>query len=94
MLAEIQMILSWRFSDARQYNIIDANLDKNVLSLDPTVSVSITVRFSQPSLFDTALEAYEIPFTVSVDFRPIGDNKTVLFRGSIRADGSGSFDRA
>jgi hypothetical protein len=92
VLAEIQLIMAWRFSEARQY-IIEAYLDKKVLSLDPTVSVSMDVRFSQPNSYDSGLEAYEIPFVVNVDFRPIGDRKTVRYTGVLRADGTGTFDR-
>jgi hypothetical protein len=91
VLAEIQLIMSWRFSEAQQY-IIDANLDKNVITIDPTVSVSISVRFNQPTMFDRDLEAYEIPFSVNVDYRPVGSNSISLFRGTIRASGQGSFN--
>lgn len=91
VLAEIQLIMSWRCSSSQQY-IIEAYLDKNVISIDPTVSISISVRFNQPNLVSNGgLEAYEIPFQVSVDFRPIGDNSVTIFKGVMRADGSGEF---
>lgn len=91
VLAEIQLIMSWKISQARQY-IIEAYLEKRVISLDPTVSVSISVRFDQPQNYDGVLEAYRIPFVVEVDFRPVGSNKTVLFAGELRADGTGTFE--
>jgi hypothetical protein len=91
VLAEIQMIMSWRYSAARQY-IVEANLDKNVISIDPTASVSLSVRFSQPTQMpQEPLEAYEIPFQVTVDFRPVGDNSITIFHGIIRSDGTGDF---
>jgi hypothetical protein len=93
VLAEIQLIMSWRVSSANQY-IIEANLDKKVISLDPTVSVSINVHFNQPNPIANPLEAYEIPFNVSVDFRPVGPNETAILKGVIRADGTASFDPA
>lgn len=92
VLAEIQLILTWRYSEAQQY-IIGAYLDKKVLALDPTASASISVRFEQPTYLDAAWEAYEIPFTVTVVFDPVGGNTTALFRGMMRADGTGSFLR-
>ncbi len=91
VLAEIQLIMSWRFNASKQY-IIEAFLDKNIFSIDPTASVSISVRFNQPTLRpDDPLESYEIPFQVSVDFRPIGENSITIFHGVIRADGTGDF---
>jgi hypothetical protein len=90
VLAEIQLILTWRYSQAQQY-IIEAYLTKNVIAIDPTVSVAIRVRFDNPQLYDTVLEAYEIPFVVEVDFRPIGSNSTSIYRGTFRADGTGTF---
>ncbi len=90
VLAEIQMILTWRCSAASQY-IIEAYLSNNVISIDPTVNVKIRVRFDQPQLYDTDLEAYMIPFWVEVEFRPIGSSSTTIYRGTIRADGSGTF---
>lgn len=91
VLAEIQMIMSWRYSSAKQY-IIEAFLDKNIIAIDPTASVSISVRFNQPTLrADDVLESYEIPFQVSVDYRPIGTNSVTIFQGVIRADGTGDF---
>ena len=92
VVAEIQLVLSWRHSQAQQY-IIEAYLTKNVISLDPTVRVSIRVRFDNPRPYDTDLEAYEIPFTVEVDYRPVGSSSTAIYRGSIRADGTGTFNQ-
>jgi hypothetical protein len=91
VLAEIQLIMSWRYSEARQY-IIEAYLDKKVIALDPTADVAIRVRFNQPSMYDDALEAYEIPFVVDVEFDPVGGDSSARYVGVIRADGSGSFD--
>ncbi len=91
--AEIQMIMSWQYSEAQQY-IVNAYLDKNVKAIDPTVSASMSVRFDQPRPYDTDLEAYEIPFTVTVEYDPIGSNESVLFKGTIRADGAGTFAAA
>ncbi|MGW0184806.1 hypothetical protein ACWDV7_03520 [Streptomyces sp. NPDC003362] len=92
VLAEVQLIMSWRFSEARQY-IIEAYLDKRIVTLDSTVALSITVRFGQPSQYDPAWEAYEIPFHVTVEFDPVGGRSTTLYDGVVRADGSGSFER-
>jgi len=92
VLAEIQLIMSWRYSDAEQY-IIEAYLTNNIISLDPTVTVKIRVRFDNPQLYDYELEAYEIPFLVEVYFDPIGSNSTTIYRGVIRADGTGTFDQ-
>lgn len=90
VLAEIQMILSWRYSAAQQY-IIEAYLTPRVLSMDPTTSVKINVRFDNPQNYDFNLEAYEIPFHVHVSYDPIGEDSSTLYRGAIRADGTGSF---
>jgi hypothetical protein len=92
VLAEIQLILTWRYSQAQQY-IIEAYLTKNIISIDPTVSVAIRVRFDNPRPYNTELEAYEIPFVVEVDFRPVGSRSTTIYRGTMRADGTGSFDQ-
>jgi hypothetical protein len=92
VLAEIQLILTWRYSQAQQY-IIEAYLTKNVISIDPTVSVAIRVRFDNPRLYDTILEAYEIPFFIAIDYDPIGSNSTTNYRGIIRADGTGTFEQ-
>ncbi|MFE7940533.1 hypothetical protein ACFU46_24650 [Streptomyces griseoincarnatus] len=89
-LAEVQLIMTWKYSEARQY-IIEAYLMKRVLALDPSVSLKIGVRFDNPQLYDHALEAYQIPFTVTVDYHAIGATNTGLYRGIIRADGVGSF---
>ncbi|WP_086766224.1 hypothetical protein [Streptomyces bobili] len=89
-LAEIQLIMNWKYSEAQQY-IIEAYLMKNILILDPTVSVKIGVRFDNPQLYDQALEAYQIPFTVTVNYDAVGATNTGLYRGLIRADGAGSF---
>jgi hypothetical protein len=92
-LVEIQLILSWRASTAQQY-IVEAFLDKNVITLDPTVSLAIAVRFNQPELFDTDLEAFLIPFQVEVTFKPLGGlggTETRISKGTIRADGTGLF---
>ena len=89
-MAEIQLIMSWRYSQAQQY-IIEAYLDKNVISIDPTVGVKIQVRFNNPSLYNTDLEAYEIPFQVTIDFKPLLGSESVVFHGLIRADGGGEF---
>lgn len=88
--AEIQMIMSWRYSESRQY-IISAYLDKQIKSIDPTVSISLRVRFDQPIPYDAEYEAYEIPFHVTLDYDPLGSNESVLFSGSVRADGEGTF---
>ncbi|MFB7620593.1 hypothetical protein [Kitasatospora sp. NPDC056181] len=92
VLAEIQLLLTWKYSEAQQY-IIEAFLAPNLLALDSTVNVKIGVRFDNPQLYDTQLEAYEIPITVTVDCSAIGAHNTEIFRGTIRADGNGSFDR-
>lgn len=89
-LAEVQLILSWQCSSAQQY-IINANLDKNVLTLDPTVNLGITVRFDQPELYDSELEAYRIRFTVEIKFNPLLGMETEVSQGYIQADGSGVF---
>lgn len=93
VLAEIQLIMSWRYSEARQY-IIEANLTNNVISMDPTVNVKIRVHFDNPHQYDTNLEAYEIPFRIEVNFDPfVGGHSTTLYRGVIRADGTGTFEQ-
>jgi len=92
VLAEIQLILTWRYSQAQQY-IIEAYLTKNVISIDPTVKVAIRVRFDNPRPYDTVLEAYEIPFLVEVDFKPVGSDSTTVYRGVIRANGTGTFEQ-
>jgi hypothetical protein len=90
VLAEIQLILSWRYSAAQQY-IIEANLDKNAV-ISPGVQVDISVRFGQPSIYDNDLEAYCIPFHVEIKFKPlIGDTQIFNSKGQIRADGTGTF---
>jgi hypothetical protein len=89
-LAEIQLIMTWKYSEAQQY-IIEAYLMKKLLTLDPTVNVKIGVRFDNPQLYDQELEAYEIPFTVTVDYHAVGATNTGIYRGKIRADGTGSF---
>lgn len=91
VLAEIQLIMSWRYSDAEQY-IIEAYLTSKVISLDPTANAKIRVRFDNPQLYDYELEAYEIPFWVEVYFDPVGSDSTTIYRGVIRADGTGTFD--
>jgi hypothetical protein len=92
VLAEIQLIMTWRYSEAQQY-IIEAYLTNNVISMDPTVNVKMQVHFDNPHLYDTNLEAYEIPFRVEAKFEPlVGGKNTTNYRGVIRADGSGSFD--
>ena len=92
ILAEIQLIMSWRYSDAEQY-IVEAYLTSNVISLDPTANVKIQVRFDNPQLYDFALEAYEIPFQIEVYFDPVGSDSTTIYQGIIRADGTGTFDQ-
>ena len=92
VLAEVQLILTWRYSQAQQY-IIEAYLTKNVISIDPTVSIAIRVRFDNPRPYDTLLEAYEIPFLITVDFDPVGSNSTTNYRGVIRANGTGTFEQ-
>jgi hypothetical protein len=92
-MVEVQLILSWRVSAARQY-IVEAFLDKNVITLDPTVKLAIAIRFNQPELFDADLEAFSIPFQVEVTFKPlggIGGTETRISKGAIRADGTGTF---
>jgi hypothetical protein len=89
-MAEVQFFMSWRISAARQY-IIEAFLDKNIITLDPTVGLKIRVRFGNPSLFDSDLEAYEIPFIVEVEFNPFLGSSSALYRGVIRADGTSTF---
>ena len=92
VLAEIQLIMSWRYSVAQQY-IVETYLTSNVISIDPTVTVKIRVRFDNPQLYDFDLEAYEIPFWIEVYFDPIGSDSTTIYRGVIRADGTGTFDQ-
>lgn len=92
VLAEIQLILTWRYSQAQQY-IIEAYLTKNVISIDPTAEIAIRVRFDNPRPYDTVLEAYEIPFFITVDFDPVGSNSTTNYRGVMRANGTGTFEQ-
>lgn len=92
VLAEIQLIMSWRYSAAQQY-IIEAYLTSNVISIDPAADVKIKVRFDNPQLYDYNIEAYEIPFQIEVNFDPVGGNSTTLYRGVTRADGTGTFDQ-
>jgi hypothetical protein len=93
VLCEIQMILSWRYSEAQQY-IIDANLSNNVIALDPTADVKMKVHFDNPSNYGgEGLEAYEIPFRVEVAWDPVGTNSTTIYRGTMRADGTGTFNQ-
>lgn len=92
VLAEIQLIMTWRCSAAQQY-IIEAYLTPNVISLDPTADAKIGVRFDQPQNYDYNLEAYEIPFQITVQFDPVGGDDTTVYRGRIRADGSGSVEQ-
>lgn len=89
-MAEVQFILSWRFSAARQY-VVDAFMDKKIISIDPTAGLKITVRFNSPSMFESPLEAYEIPFAVEVIFNPLFGSSSALYRGVIRADGTSEF---
>jgi hypothetical protein len=93
VLAEVQLVLTWRCSQAQQY-IVETYLTKRVISLDPTARLAIKVGFDNPTLYDTVLEAYEIPFSVEVDFRPVGSSSTAIYRGTIRADGTGNFNQA
>jgi hypothetical protein len=90
-MVEAQLIVSWRFSAARQY-IIEAFVDCNVIHLDSTASLQIRVRFNNPSLFDTVLEAFEIPFQVEVTFKPLLGTEMHVMRGIIRADGTSEFN--
>lgn len=92
VLAEIQLIVSWRYSQNKRY-IIEGYLTKNVISVDPTAGVKIKVRFDNPRQYDTELEAYEITFVVEVDFRPWGSASTTIYRGTMRADGTGTFEQ-
>jgi len=92
-MAEVQFVLSWRVSAANQY-IVEAFLDKNIITLDPTVGLALAIRFNQPELLDGDLESFKIPFQVEVTFKPlkgIGGTETRLSQGEIRADGTGSF---
>lgn len=92
VMAEIQMVMSWRYSQAKQY-IIDTSFINNVISLDPTVTIKTKVHFDNPQLYDFDLEAYKIPFRVEVTFDPtFGSTETGIYRGEIRADGGGSFN--
>jgi hypothetical protein len=91
VLAEIQLILTWRYSNSQQY-IIEAYLTKNVITIDPTASVSIRVRFDSPRPYGDTLEAYQIPFVVEVNFDPVGGNTTTIYRGVMRTDGTGTFE--
>jgi hypothetical protein len=90
VLAEIQMVVRWRYSAAQQY-IINVGFDSNVISLDPTTDVNIKVEFDTPTQYDGELEAYLIPFHVTVLFDPVGGSSTTVFHGLIRADGTGEF---
>lgn len=92
VLAEIQLILTWRYSQAQQY-IIDAYLMTNVISIDPTAGVAIKVDFKKPTLYDTVLEAYEIPFFITVKFDPVGSNSQTIYQGIMRANGTGTFEQ-
>lgn len=87
-LLDLELIVSWRFSQAHQY-IIDANVSKIIRTLGPAADLTITARFSPPMLYDRDLEAYEIPFEIDILFSPIGTPCNALLSGFIRADGSG-----
>lgn len=89
-LVDIWMTLSWKTHEAQQY-IINANLDKQVNYIDPTTSVSIKVRFDQPTLYDVEWEAYEISYNIELTYDPVGGFSTVRYAGSLRADGTGTF---
>lgn len=88
--AEIQFIMSWKYSAAEQY-IFGVEVIPKKLGLDPTVDLDIKVQFHHPELYDFNLEAYEIPFTITVEYNPIGGGETVLYRGTVRANGTGEF---
>ncbi|MEV7558947.1 hypothetical protein [Streptomyces sp. NPDC089795] len=88
--AEIQFILSWKCSAAEQY-IFGVEIIPKKLSLDPTVDLDIQVKFHHPEPYDFELEAYEIPFTITVEYNPIGGDETVIYRGTVRANGTGEF---
>lgn len=89
-LADIQLILNWRYSEAHQY-IVDATLEKRG-NIAMGCKLSIKVRFKQPDIYDHELDAYVIPFTVEVDFSPpIGNTRFFRSSGFIRADGTGNF---
>lgn len=92
-LAEVQLVLTWRTSAAQQY-IVEAFLDKNVINLDPTVRLSIAVRFNQPENIGGDLEAFQIPFQVEVTYKTLagfGATETRISRGVMRADATGEF---
>ncbi|SRR6266403_1252755 len=92
-LAEIQLVMSWRITPAKQY-VVEVFLDKNIICLDPTVRLSIAVRFNQPEPTGDMLEAYVIPFQVEITYKSLqglGGTESKISRGVIRADGSGSF---
>lgn len=88
-LVDLNLILSWRYSEAQQY-IVDVYLDKTI-EKDPTVGLTIKVRFETPQLYDTVLEAYEIPFVVMIHSSTIDGSADNRYSGTIRADGSGTF---
>lgn len=89
-IVRIKLILSWRYSQAQQY-IIDAFLDKEWVHRDPGADVSITVRFSQPTLYDVVLEAYQIPYIIDVYYAaPVGEANSSRYEGYIQADGEGT----
>ncbi|AVO59529.1 hypothetical protein [Pseudomonas chlororaphis] len=92
VLAEFQLIIRWRYSEAQQY-IIEVYFTNHVIVLDPTASAKVRIRFDNPRPYDFELEAYEIPFFVEVIFDPVGGNSTTNYNGVIRADGTGRFDR-
>lgn len=90
VLADLTLTMSWKTHEAQQY-IINVNLDVQVNAVDPTTDVGVVVRFDQPTLYDTSLEAYEITYRVEVTYDPVGGFETAAFAGAIRADGSGTF---
>jgi hypothetical protein len=92
-LVEVQLVLSWRASAARQY-IVEAFLDKKIFNLDPTVRLAIAVRFSQPEDAGGEPRAFRIPFQVEVTSRApagFGATQTRISRGVMRADATGEF---
>jgi hypothetical protein len=87
-LVDMDVIVTWRYSDARQY-IVDVYVDKRIRALAPTVDLAITARVSRPQLYDSNLEAYEIPFRIEISYRPLGTVTNAVLTGVVRADGSG-----
>ncbi len=92
VMAEIQLILSWKYSQAKQY-IVEVYLDKNIIgSLDTTHHTSIDVRFEHPQQIGNDIDEYKIPFLITVNFGNFLGAEDEIYKGEMRADGTGTFE--